>query len=71
MLVTPYDMALSLLDCKQEIRQLQSRCLAVRVGKPMRVFAVSDIHTDFKGNMLWLRELVSWAGDQVCYVYAR
>lgn len=60
------DLSLPLDVCKAKIKAIQSRLGEVRhpaLGK-MRVFAVSDIHTDFKGNMIWLRELVEWSGDQ-------
>lgn len=42
------------------------KCPIVKVDSvsKMRVFAVSDIHTDFRGNMKWLEELVSWGGNE-------
>ncbi len=34
-----------------------STCRAFRIGKPVRVFAISDIHIDFKENKQWLHNL--------------
>lgn len=57
--------AMPMHDCKAQIRSLQSRCVTIDASlRKRRLFAVSDIHTDFKGNMKWLHELVEWAGDR-------
>ncbi len=60
------DLSLPLDECKKQIRAIQEkvRVVAVPSAAAMRVFAVSDVHTDFKGNMLWLEEFVQWAGSQ-------
>lgn len=56
----------SLPECKNRIQALQKQCKRIKVPDTtrMRVFAVSDIHTDFRGNMLWLQDFVAWAGAQ-------
>ncbi len=60
------DRSLPLDVCKKRIKAIQERCMTISVERPsrMRVFAVSDVHTDFKGNMVWLNEFVAWVGDQ-------
>jgi Icc-related predicted phosphoesterase len=60
------DESLPLEECKRQIRAIQEKIRVITVPSTagMRVFAVSDVHTDFKGNMLWLEELVQWAQSQ-------
>lgn len=57
------DVAMPLEVCEAMIAKTQNTIVSIRVpnASKMRVFAVSDIHTDFKGNMKWLEELVQWA----------
>ncbi len=54
-------MPLDLCELAIANRQKVIRKIQVDKVSSMRVFAVSDIHTDFKGNMRWLEEFTVWA----------
>lgn len=50
-------------DCKQALVRRMDRVSVVDARAP-RVYAVSDIHTDFPGNMQWARDMVAAVGNQ-------
>lgn len=41
------------------------------LGAAMRIFAVSDIHTDHKQNLLWVRQLLGQCDDSGAQKYSR
>ena len=67
LLALEQDQSMPLAQCRDLIRKNHSLIKQINVenSEAMRVWAVSDIHTDFKGNMLWLQDFVAWAGDSL------